>query len=269
MKTGKQLLEEINAPCCESPALWWLAQMGFAARLGDSRLYFDLYLGDNGKRTAPPVFQAEDVTGAHYFFGSHDHLDHIDRPYWKLWANNNPQAKFVVSRALCEKLSRALDIPPARFLPISDGETVRDRNLEITGVAAAHELLEWDEKGESLHMSYIVRGAGISLFHAGDACLYEGLWGKLRAAGKLDVMILPINGRDGERLRRNCVGNMTYQEATDLAGDLHPGLTIPGHYELFADNCIDVGLFCDYMSFKYPALRYWVGEYGDQIEIQP
>jgi L-ascorbate metabolism protein UlaG (beta-lactamase superfamily) len=59
---------------------------------------------------------------------------------------------------------------------------------------------------------------------------------KLQDFGPIDAALLPINGRDGARYRRNCIGNMTFQEAADLAGELHPRLVIPGHWDMFADN---------------------------------
>jgi L-ascorbate metabolism protein UlaG (beta-lactamase superfamily) len=75
---------------------------------------------------------------------------------------------------------------------------------------------------------------------------------KLQAAGFIDAVLLPINGRDAERYRRDCIGNMTFQEAADLAGELRPGLAIPGHWDMFADNPGDPDAFLDYLDAKYP-----------------
>ena len=78
--------------------------------------------------------------------------------------------------------------------------------------------------------------------------------GKLRRLGPIDAALLPINGRDGKRYRRSCIGNMTFQEAADLAGELRPRLVIPGHWDLFADNPGDPEAFADYIDAKYPGL---------------
>ena len=96
-------------------------------------------------------------------------------------------------------------------------------------------------------------------------CIYEGLYGRLREFGKIDVMFLPINGRDGKRYRGNTIGNMTYQEAVDLAGTLKPGLVVPAHYEMFENNQEDPLLFADYISAKYPDVRYWIGGHGEIV----
>ena len=64
--------------------------------------------------------------------------------------------------------------------------------------------------------------------------------------------LLPINGRDGVRYRSNCIGNMTFQEAADLAGEVGTVLVIPGHFDMFAHNGEDPAKFEDYLAAKYP-----------------
>ena len=66
------------------------------------------------------------------------------------------------------------------------------------------------------------------------------------------MAFLPINGRDAKRLSSGCLGNMTYQEAADLAGELSFGMTIPTHYDMFENNSADPQPFIDYMKVKYP-----------------
>ncbi|MBR6391053.1 MAG: MBL fold metallo-hydrolase, partial [Lachnospiraceae bacterium] len=73
----------------------------------------------------------------------------------------------------------------------------------------------------------------------------------IKAFGRIDIELLPINGRDAVRYRRNCIGNMTYQEAADLAGEVGPAIVIPGHWDMFADNSADPHAFEDYLYAKY------------------
>ena len=90
------------------------------------------------------------------------------------------------------------------------------------------------------------------IYHAGDTLRYEGMLGTLQSFGPMDAALLPINGRDGMRLRRDCIGNMTFQEAVDLAGELKVRHVIPGHWDMFADNPGDPDAFEDYLDAKYP-----------------
>jgi L-ascorbate metabolism protein UlaG (beta-lactamase superfamily) len=82
-------------------------------------------------------------------------------------------------------------------------------------------------------------------------------------------MFLPINGRDAERYRRNTIGNMTYQEAADLAGALRPKVVAPMHYDMFAGNAEDPGRFLVYLHAKFPGQRAWAGRPGERFEVAP
>ena len=106
----------------------------------------------------------------------------------------------------------------------------------------------------------------LTLYHAGDSCIYEGLVTKLKR-WDFDAVFLPINGRDAARLRANIIGNMTYQEAADLAGALRPRLTVPAHFEMFAANSCDVQLFLDYMQVKYPRLATHLPVHGQRFDL--
>jgi len=106
------------------------------------------------------------------------------------------------------------------------------------------------------------------IYHAGDTLRYEGMLPKLRAFGQIDAALLPINGRDAARYRRRCIGNMTFQEAVDLAGELGIRTAIPGHWDMFADNPGDPKAFADYLEAKYPgAGRCIVPRYTERIEL--
>jgi L-ascorbate metabolism protein UlaG (beta-lactamase superfamily) len=78
-------------------------------------------------------------------------------------------------------------------------------------------------------------------------------------------MFLPINGRDARRLKVNIIGNMTYQEAADLAGALKPGLVVPGHFDMFERNSENPQLFIDYMKVKYPQQKTLIPEHGRRV----
>jgi L-ascorbate 6-phosphate lactonase len=135
-------------------------------------------------------------------------------------------------------------------------------------VPAAHEFLDQDPvSGRYPYLGFVVAVNGCTVYHAGDTCLYEGIHERLRRV-RPDVMILPINGRDARRLAAGCIGNMTYQEAADLAGGLAPGVVIPAHYDMFATNAGDVAAFSAYVRVKYPHQRVLVPSHGERVLIQ-
>ncbi len=246
-----------------SVAFAWLGQHGFLIRFSRTWLLVDAYLSDSKARQHPPVLDPEDAMGVSAILGSHDHADHIDRPIWPRLAEAAPEAVFVVPVRWVERLAEELTLPRERVLGVDEGESVRVGEVTIRALAAAHELLDRDPAtGRNAFISFLIEGNGVCLYHAGDTCLYEGLTARLREE-KPDILFLPINGRDGSRLRRGCIGNMTFQEAVDLAGAVRPGLAVPTHFDMFAGNSENPERFLDYMGVKYPDIPVWIPRQGE------
>ncbi len=165
-----------------------------------------------------------------------------------------------------------------------------------------------EASGQYPYLGFVIHANGATLYHSGDTCLYEGMSARLRNIGihrgerrdrggegnhgsaeslpsapsassavnpheqpaerRLDAMLLPINGRDAARLARGCIGNMTYQESADLAGPLGPGLVVPGHWDMFADNPGDPEAFAAYMHVKYPDVPVHIPAHGVRFDVK-
>ena len=247
---------------------WWLGQLGYVIRMAGCTIYADPYLSEQSGRLFAPPFKAEDIHNADIVLGSHDHEDHIDYDTWRAIAKSSPQAVFVLPELLRGEISRKLEIPMERLVGMDDGKSVTIKGLTIHGIAAAHERLDRDaDTGLYPYMGYIVKGSGKSFYHSGDTCMYEGMLTKLRKLAPLDVMFVPINGRDAQRYLTGCIGNMTFQEAVDLCGEMEPSLAVPGHYDMFAGNLGNPLLFKAYLEAKYPGIRCWIGERGEAVEV--
>lgn len=267
MLTGMELIRDIDQ--CHVPprqlAIWWLGQHSFVVKAGATVIYFDPFLSPLPRRLVAPLLEAWQVQNATIICGSHDHTDHIDRDVWPGIAKASPIAKFVVPNLLRNGLSKDLSIPEEKFVGLNDGKTVQIGDVRIHGIAAAHEFFDQDPATEQYpYLGYVIEANDCEIYHSGDCCIYEGLQTKLKKYD-LDVVFLPINGRDAERLVSGCLGNMTYQEAADLAGALRPGLTIPAHYEMFANNSQDPQPFIAYMDVKYPYQRTVLLEHGKRF----
>lgn len=235
-------------------ALWWLGQMSLLMKMGNTVLCADYFATEIPERQVPPPVPAAEMAGVGLFLGTHDHLDHIDHAAWQAWAQCCPEAKFIFP-AFHRQAVLADGIPENRCLGMNDGESIRIGEVTVRAVAAAHEFLARDpDTGLYPCLQYIIEGNGIRIYHAGDTLRYEGMLPKLQAFGQIDAALLPINGRDGTRYRRDCIGNMTFQESADLAGELKVKTVIPGHWDMFADNPGDPDAFADYLDAKYPGL---------------
>ena len=246
-----QSVKDIEAPY-GTAVLWWLGQMGLLIKMGDTVLCLDYFATPLPERQVAPPVPAEEMEGVDIFLGTHDHLDHIDHDAWKAWARSCPGARFVFPEAHRKSVLED-GVREENAIGLNDGESRRIGAVTIRAVAAAHEFLSQDPAtGLYPCLQYIVEGNGLRIWHAGDTLRYEGLLPKLQALGPVDAALLPINGRDGARYRRNCIGNMTFQEAADLAGELRLRFVLPGHWDMFADNPGDPDAFADYLDAKYP-----------------
>ncbi|MEI8243950.1 MAG: MBL fold metallo-hydrolase [bacterium] len=269
MQTGTELIRDMDA--CVVPAggcgLWWLGQHSFIVKLGSTIVYLDAFLSPHLNRQVAPLLTPEQCVNADLILGTHDHIDHIDRPSWPGMALAAPQALFVVPELLRTRVVAELQLPPARVAGLDLGMSLQVKDVTVTAIPAAHEFLDRDAStGLHPYLGYIVEGHGFRLYHAGDCCIYEGMHALLRS-GPFNLFILPINGRDARRLETHLIGNMTFQEAADLAGELAPGAVIPSHYEMFAKNSANVRDFVDYVQIKYPRQRVVVPAHGERVSL--
>lgn len=268
MKRGKELIDEINSTINKKDVIsfWWLGQMGFAFKIQDMKIYIDPFLSDFESRLIEPPFSADELIGADYIIGSHNHLDHIDVKAWEVIAKHSKRTKFIVPRMHIPNLCFKMQIDESRFIGLDDDMMVSLGEIIITGIASAHEFLDMDADGRFPFLGYFIEYKGMKIYHAGDTCIYEGLYERLRRAAP-DVMIVPINGRDAIRYKENIIGNMTYQEAVDLVGTVKPKLAVPAHYDMFKSNGENPMKFIEYLNAKYPNIESWVGNHGVRITI--
>ncbi len=270
MLTGQMLVNEITETKLspDQAAFWWLGQIGYAIKLAGRIIYIDAYLCHEETRVHPPVIEKELIDNADIVVGTHDHLDHIDYETWQAIAANCPDAVFVCPQYVVGKLSAQLGIPIERFCGINDGDVVEVKGIKFTGIAGAHEKLDYDAlTGLYPYMAYGIEAEGICLFHAGDTCIYEGFETKVRKLGKIHAAFVPINGRDSYKYTHRSPGNMTWQEAVDLCGNLEPDLAVPAHYDMHAINLHNPFQFEHYIRVKWPGIDTWIGQYGERVLI--
>lgn len=227
--------------------LWWLGQAGFLLQWHGQHLLLDPYLSDSlTKKYAatdkPHVrMTALVVDPARLDFieavtSSHNHTDHLDHEtLWPLMrANSN--LKLVVPEANRAFAAERLKCDPAWPVGCDDGVTVKVGVFEITGIAAAHEELERDEQGRCKCLGYVVRCGPWTIYHAGDNKGWDGMAARvleLIAPRRVDVALVPINGRKPER---RVPGNFWGHEAAHFAAEINARLAVPMHYEMFAFN---------------------------------
>ncbi|MBT3268194.1 MBL fold metallo-hydrolase [Candidatus Poribacteria bacterium] len=248
-----------------SVAFWWMGQHSFIVRLGNHTIYIDPYLTPSDSRRTPPLLRPDEVTNADIVLCTHDHGDHIDPGAVPGIAAASPEAFFVAPRTARQRMLD-LEVDPVRLVSLDAEDTYVAEGIRVTAVKGKHEFFDRDEALGYPYLGYVIEAGDVTVYHAGDTILYDGLIATL-APWRIDVAFLPINGRDARRLKANCLGNFTFQEAVDVAGDIEAGYAVPTHYEMFEFNSADPQDFVDYLAVKFPAIRTWVGEPGTRVVV--
>ena len=254
--------------------LWWLGQSGFLVQWNKRHLLFDPYLSDSlTKKYAttdnPHVRMTElAVDPARLDFidivtSSHNHTDHLDGETLVPLLHANPDMTFVVPAANREFAAERLQVQPDRLLPIDNGGSVEAAGFQIHAIPAAHESIERDDQGRCRFLGYVIEFGNWVIYHSGDTMLCEGMVDRLRN-WKVDVALLPINGRAPER---RVAGNLWGREAAQLARDIGAGIVIPCHYDMFEFNTESPDEFvaeCRRLEQPYRVLAC-----GERFALQP
>ncbi|MNL04093.1 hypothetical protein D3C87_1246520 [compost metagenome] len=60
----------------------------------------------------------------------------------------------------------------------------------------------------------------------------------MKALGRIDVAILPVNERNFFKERQGIIGNMSIREAFGLAEEIGAKHVLPMHWDMFAPNSV-------------------------------
>jgi L-ascorbate metabolism protein UlaG (beta-lactamase superfamily) len=243
--------------------LWWLGQSGFLIQWDKTRTLMDPYLSDSlttkyagtdkpHVRMSRRVIDPARMSGINLVTSSHAHTDHLDAytliPLHRL----NTDLHFATSRANFraaeQRLAGEVD------LPIEAGQSVTSDGIVIHAIPSAHETVERDETGSCKYLGFVFEFGGCRVYHSGDTVLYDGLVEKL-SPFKIDLAILPINGRAPER---RVAGNLWGREAAWLAKEIGAKLVVPCHYDMFEFNTASPDEFvaeCERLGQPYKVLR--------------
>jgi len=248
--SDEELLADIDAATTSSDRafhLWWLGQSGFLLQWQGRHLLIDPYLSNSltkkyattdkphVRMTGIPIDPAR-LNFIDVVTSSHNHTDHLDHETLRPLIAANPGLRMVIPEANRAFVADRLKSDPQWPLGVNDGTTVEACGLSFTGLAAAHEELERDEQGHYRCLGYLIRFGHWTIFHPGDAVPYDGMVERLlelQAGRRVDVALMPINGRLPER---RVTGNFWGREAAQFARDIDAGIVIPMHYEMFTFN---------------------------------
>ena len=224
-------------------ALSWLGQSGFVLRTAEgSTALLDPFLSPREGRLYESSMPPSEAAGVDVVLCTHEHVDHFDGASAPAIAAASPGAVFVVPSPIVDLVTES-GVAADSVIGVQPGDDLDVAGLRIRPVPAMHGVTMTDAYGFGEDLSgglvrflgYVLDAAGVRAFHAGDTIHYPGMEATLRDL-RIDVGMLPINGRDPEREAQGIVGNLSEREAAWLAREAMFDLLIPMHYDLFTRN---------------------------------
>lgn len=195
----------------------------FRVELAGVRLVFDPFLSEN------PVLRTDPATvPCDYVLCSHAHSDHICDA---LTLARLHRATLVAPYELAEHFA-AQGVPTIDLMP-GGGVDLPWGRLQMTPAvhSSALELGAGKTQNMGLASGYLIKAAGLNLYHAGDTALF----GDMSLIGRhgLDLALVPIGDF-------YTMGPADALYALDL---LRPRLTVPMHYNTFPNIRVDPAAF--------------------------
>jgi len=258
----------------------WLGQAGFqltSTTAGvDEHLLVDPYLSDSlARKYAGTVFPhvrlrpapvtVAELPALRAVLCSHAHTDHMDPDTLTPLLAAQPELRLACPRAVLAEAVRRAAVPPSRLDPMVDGDRVDYGPFTVTAVPAAHEERVRDADGADHFLGYVVEVAGLRVYHSGDCTPWPGQGTRLRQL-RVDVALLPVNGRDAHRRAHGVPGNFDFTEAVALCAAAGIGTLVPHHWGMFAFNTADPTSFdLDHAARQGVTVR--VPRHGGTLEL--
>ncbi len=200
MKTGAELIEEIDRTISTTPVLWWLGESGFILRFANITFYIDPWLPDNSVLDPASIRHADLVLSTS--------ARTLDGRAVSSILEQSKTAKLVLPKSTAIE-ANGCGIPYARM-------TTTDADLRIEyfkdnlygrvyAVPSGRPELDWTPLGGYPYLGYLIRFGRWTVYHPGSCAMYDGLADRLRPFN-VSVALLPIGG-----------DHFSIPEAADLA----------------------------------------------------
>ena len=167
---------------------------------------------------------------------THEHLDHLDPA--SLAAIG---AEVIAPEPLRDMVEQPFTgVRPGDELAIPGG-TLR----VVPAVHAVHPDDGYSEGGDPPRFAgYVLDLDGVAIYHSGDTIADQRVLDGLEGV-RVDVALLPVNGRTFFRERRDLAGNLDARDAVALAVHCGASILVPIHWDLFEGNTERAGAAAD------------------------
>jgi L-ascorbate 6-phosphate lactonase len=258
LKSGPELIEEIDQTITATPTLWWLGQSGFILRFATITFYIDPCFSNIAGRRRLMAAPLEGAQVCHADMILATHAGHLDAAAVAAMLAGSKSAKVVIPKS-AEAEAHAAGIPYERM-------TTTDADLRIEyfkdnlygrvyAIPSAHPQFDWTAAGGYPYLGYRIRFGRWTIYHPGDCVLYEGLAERLRPFN-VSIALLPIGGN-----------NFSVSDAAQLAGQIGARWMVPMHYGTFGPDKGEENSFIEHMLGQRPEQQFKVFQCGERWTV--
>ena len=206
----------------------WLGQGSFLFESGNTRLVVDPFLSDvveqreGFKRLMDAPLTIEELK-PDYILITHNHIDHFDPVALPEIHDFYPKVPILGPTSVMRLANEmGFNQEVLQALEVTEHLPLGDFNVTIT--PAFH--------SDPFSIGCLLNAASKTIYHTADTIFNHSLVAEVKrlSGKKIDSLLTCINGR---------LGNMNWEEAAQLAGQLGVEKAFPMHYGMFAENTED------------------------------
>ena len=184
-------------------------------------------------RLTPPALSFEKIPKPDIILLSHAHMDHMDYPTLKDFADKYPGQIDVITAFLTQDVIQDLPWKSLNVMDWNDEKTLHGLNFKALEVKHFGWRFPWEkdrsrgfmEEGRSYN-AYLIKQNGKSLLFGGDMTISDKL--NILNEEKIDAALMPIGAYEPWR-ESHC----TPEEALKMAKDINAEYFIPMHTKTF------------------------------------
>jgi len=226
-----KLTKESFADTPEEFAFYWLGHSGVILELGKKRIVFDPVLGNAAPipfavpRYNSALMSYDDFPKIDYVIITHNHYDHLERKSIQALKNSHFIVPLGVGAAL-----RGWNVKDENITELGWGDVFEQDGLVITAETAMHYSGRAKlASNETLWNSYVVKGAGKSVYWGGDTGYGKHFKEIKDKYGAFDLAALEIDAWNPGWPNIH----LFPEEAVAAAKDLNAGQILPLHWAVF------------------------------------
>lgn len=237
--------------------LHWLGGTSYIIRSDKIALGLDLYLsnacmGEDGsfKRLVPSPVRPEKLK-LDFIIATHDHGDHFDIDSLDKLIDGSNSTR-LIGPASVMKAAKKLSISSNNLIELNRGQKIDLESISIKAVFSDHREHSPDCIG------VIIAIGGKRIYFTSDTCYRPDLPELIDLEGKIDLLIVPINGK---------WGNPDPKDASYITAWVKPDKVIPSHFWMFAEHGGDPGAFTEQCKIIAPESEIVIPAIGEKIKI--